>query len=153
MISAILALIAASTFTGVALYINCAEHSSRLRLDDQECPDPVAHEFRSAAAMQSSLAIVSAVSGGGAYWMARLLPFLIGAVLMFANLPWTMACLMPTNRILWAMDPASAGAATRALLKRWNDLHTARTLFGAAAVASFAWGVTMFVDNLKESAF
>ena len=67
--------------------------------------------------------------------------FLFGAILMFANWPWTLVAVMPTNRVLMATDPVSAGGASRALLMKWNTLHAVRTGLGALATLSFLWAL------------
>lgn len=60
---------------------------------------------------------------------------------MLANWPWTLIVIMPTNRILMATDPESAGIATRALLAKWNSLHAVRTGLGVGGVVSFLWAL------------
>ena len=92
--------------------------------------------------MQSTLAIVGFVLGAAAWWLTGVLGFLLGAVLMLLNWPWTLLGIMPTNRILMATDPTSAGIASRALLVKWNSLHAVRTGLGAAAILSFLWALT-----------
>jgi hypothetical protein len=91
--------------------------------------------------MQSTLAIVGFVLGVAAWWQSGILAFLLGAVLMLANWPWTLLGVMPTNRALMATDLTSAGGATRALLVKWNSLHAVRTGLGAAATLSFVWAL------------
>ena len=56
---------------------------------------------------------------------------------MLANWPWTLIAILPTNKILMATEPVDAGPATRALLVKWNGLHTVRTALGAVATAIF----------------
>jgi hypothetical protein len=54
---------------------------------------------------------------------------------------WTLAGIMPTNRILMATELQSAGSASRALLAKWDRLHAVRTGLGAAATLSFQWAL------------
>jgi hypothetical protein len=70
--------------------------------------------------MQSTLAIIGFVLGAAAWWLSGTLAFLLGAVLMLANWPWTLFGIMPTNRILMATELQSAGSASRALLVKWD---------------------------------
>ena len=72
-----------------------------------------------------------------AWWQSGRLAFLIGALLMLANWPWTLFAIMPTNKILMATELADAGPDTRALLVKWNGLHAVRTALGALATAAF----------------
>jgi Domain of unknown function (DUF1772) len=85
--------------------------------------------------MQSTLAIIGFVLGAAAWWLSGILAFLLGAVLMLTNWPWTLFGIMPTNRILMATELQSAGSASRALLVKWNSLHAVRTGLGACSDA------------------
>ena len=75
--------------------------------------------------------------GALACWQTGRLAFLIGALLMLANWPWTLLAILPTNKILMATDPRDAGPETRALLLKWNGLHAVRTVLGALATLAF----------------
>jgi hypothetical protein len=46
---------------------------------------------------------------------------------------------MPTNKILMATEPASAGPNRRALIEKWAALYTGRTALGFAATLIFLW--------------
>ena len=132
-----LALVSAALFTGAAFYVNFAEQLARLMLDDRSLLAQWKPAYKRGTIMQSTLAIVGFVSGATAWWLSGILAFLVGAVLMLANWPWTLLVIMPTNRVLMATDLASAGIASRALLLKWNNLHAVRTGLGAAATLSF----------------
>ena len=132
-----LALTTAALFTGAAFYINFAEQPARLTLDDRALLAQWKPAYQRGYMMQASLAIVGFVLGALAWWQTGRLAFLIGAVLMLANWPWTLFAIMPTNKILMATDAADAGPQTRALLVKWNRLHAVRTAFGALATAAF----------------
>src|ERR1700722_15113997 len=80
--------------------------------------------------MQSTLAIIGFVLGAAAWCLSGILAFLLGAVLMLANWPWTLFGIMPTNQILMATELQSAGSASRALLVKWNSLHAVRPAWG-----------------------
>jgi Domain of unknown function (DUF1772) len=136
-----LALAAAALFTGAAFYINFAEQPARLALDDRSLLAQWKPAYKRGFVMQSTLAIVGFILGAAAWWLSNAGAFLLGAVLMLANWPWTLLGIMPTNRVLMATDPASAGSASRALLVRWNGLHAVRTGLGAGATVSFLWAL------------
>jgi uncharacterized membrane protein len=89
--------------------------------------------------MQASLAIVGFLLGMLAWWQTGRWLWLIGALVLLANWPYTLLCIMPTNRMLNATDPASAAARTRALIETWNRLHAGRTALGFAATLIFLW--------------
>jgi len=137
MLFACLALTAAALFTGAAFYVNFAEQPARLTLDNRALLAQWKPAYKRGTMMQASLAIVGFVLGALACWQTGRITFLIGALLMLANWPWTLFAILPTNKILMATDLADAGPATRALLVKWNGLHAVRTALGALATAIF----------------
>src|ERR1700722_386455 len=136
-----LALVSAALFTGAAFSVNFAEQPARLKLDDRSLLAQWKPAYKRGYIMQSTLAIIGFVLGAAAWWLSGILAFLLGAVLMLANWPWTLFGIMPTNRILMATELQSAGSASRALLLKWNSLHAVRTGLGAAATLSFLWAL------------
>lgn len=132
-----LALISAAVFTGAAIYVNVAEQPARLSLDDRALLSEWKPSYKRGFAMQAPLAIIGCLFGLLAWWQAKELGFLIGAILMIANWPWTLLAIMPTNNALMATDPAAATARTRDLIVKWGWLHAARTGLGAAATLAF----------------
>src|SRR5437660_3697794 len=126
-----LALTAAALFTGAAFYVNFAEQPARLMLGDRALLAQWKPAYQRGTMMQASLAIVGFVLGAIASWQTGRFAFLIAALLMLANWPWTLFVILPTNKILMATDPAVAGPASRALLIKWNGLHAVRTALGA----------------------
>jgi hypothetical protein len=132
-----LALTTAALFTGAAFYVNFAEQPARLTLDDGALLAQWKPAYQRGYMMQATLAIVGFLLGALAWWQTGHLAFLIGALLILANWPWTLFAIMPTNKILMATDLADAGPATRALLIKWNGLHAVRTALGALATVIF----------------
>ena len=65
--------------------------------------------------------------------------YMLGALLMLANWPYTFLAIMPTNDRLMATEPAAAGPESRALVERWGSLHAVRTALGVAASLAFLW--------------
>ena len=126
-----LALVAAALFTGAAIYISVAEQPARLALDDAAALAQWRAAYARGAPMQASLAVVGFLLGVGAWWQSGGWLWLIGAVLLVANWPYTLACIMPVNRKLKAIEP---GADSRALLQLWGRLHAGRSLLGCGAV-------------------
>ena len=132
----------AAVFAGAALYINVAEQPARLRLDDRALLAQWLPAYRRGFAMQASLAILGCVLGTIAWWQTGVHAFLVGALVLVANWPYTMLVIMPTNRMLMATDPARAGPETRAMVETWGALHAVRTALGFSATLIFLLALT-----------
>jgi hypothetical protein len=132
-----LALAVAAIFTGAAFYISFAEQPARLELDDHALLAEWKPAYKRGFAMQAPLAIIGFLLGLVAWWLSGRVAFLIGAVLLVANWPWTMLVLMPTNKALMATGLDAAGPRSRLLIRRWSRLHTVRTILGSLAVVAF----------------
>ena len=139
MLAGQLALIAAAVFAGAALYVNIAEQPARLHLDDRALLAEWKPSYKRGFAMQAPLAIVSFLLGTLAWWQTSVWLWLLGAVLMIANWPYTLLGIMPTNNRLMAADPAAADSDTRRMIGTWGGLHAVRTILGFAAVVVFLW--------------
>ena len=126
-----LALVAAALFTGAAIYVSIAEQPARLALDDAAMLAEWRPAYARGAPMQASLAVVGFLLGVAAWWQSGDWLWLIGAVLLVANWPYTLICVMPVNRKLKAIEPRED---SRALLELWGRLHAGRSLLGCGAV-------------------
>jgi Domain of unknown function (DUF1772) len=135
-----LALISASAFAGAALYVNVAEQPARLLLDDQALLSEWKPSYKRGFAMQAPLAVVGCIFGLIAWWHTRDPGFLIGAILMIANWPWTLLGIMPTNHALMAVDAANPTPQIRPLMVKWGSLHAVRSVLGLLAIIAFLLG-------------
>jgi hypothetical protein len=134
-----LALIVAAVFAGAAVYINVAEQPARLNLDDRSLLIEWKPAYKRGFGMQASLAIGGFLLGLLACWQTRNWTWLLGALVLIANWPYTLLGIKPTNQKLMATDPASAGPDSRELVVKWGGLHAIRTAFGLAATFIFLW--------------
>jgi hypothetical protein len=134
-----LALVVAAIFTGAALYINVVEQPARLRLGHKALLTEWKPSYKRGFAMQASLAIIGFLAGMLAWWQTGNWLWIIGALLLVANWPYTLIVIMPVNRRLMATELSSASVETRNLLKHWARLHAGRTGLGAAAMLVFLW--------------
>ena len=128
------ALILAALFAGAALYINLAEHPARMKLDAAHAVAQWSPSYDRGYAMQATLAVLAGLAGLAAWWELRGTLWLVGALLMLTNWPWTLIAIMPVNKKL----KAGAGDDSVPLLNRWARLHAVRTFLSFAAVACFA---------------
>ena len=139
MTTGLLALIAASIFTGAATYVSVAEQPARLTLDDKALLTEWKPSYKRGAAMQAPMALVGFVLGLIAWWQSSHPGFLIGAIAIVAPWPWTIFGIKPTNDALLATAPDQAGPPSRALIVKWGALHAVRTALGALATVAFLW--------------
>jgi hypothetical protein len=141
MMTALLALAAAAMFTGAAIYVSLAEHPARLGLEDGPALEQWQPSYRRATPMQAGLALAGGVLALWAWWSEGSPLLLAGALLLLANVPFTLIIIYPTNKRLEAIAPADAGPESRALLRRWGRLHAVRSALGLAAMITLLAGM------------
>jgi hypothetical protein len=134
-----LALVAAAIFTGAAIYINIAEQPARLQLE----PGALLRQWKPSYArgliMQSSLVIMSGTLGVLVYFDTWDWRWLVGAVLILVNWPYTFGVVFPVNKRLEATTPESANGETRDLVETWGKLHAVRSALGLGATLVYLW--------------
>ncbi len=141
MLAGLLALATAAAFTGAAIYVNVAEQPARLALDDAALLAEWKPSYARGKAMQASLALVATALGLLAAWQTRDWRFALGAAASLAPWPWTLAIIMPVNRVLEQTPRERADAETRALIERWGRLHAGRSALGAVATLVYLWAL------------
>lgn len=137
----LIALVTAAIFFGAAVYINLAEHPARLGLPDGSALAQWGPSYKRGFAMQATVAVVSGVFGVAAWWTTSDLWWLVGAVIIIANWPFTLLAIMPTNHQLEA-TPAGGDDQTRLRLIRWGKLHAVRSILGALATLIYLLAAT-----------
>jgi hypothetical protein len=140
MLAGLLALMVAAAFAGAAIYVRVAEQPARLKLDDRSLLREWQPSYKRGAAMQASIAIVAFLLGLIAWWQTGGIAFLAGAILIILPWPWTLIVMMPTNKLLEAMDADADNPQARALIVKWGNLHLARATLGVLATLAFLWG-------------
>src|SRR5215475_13273754 len=134
-----LALVTAAIFTGAAIYINIAEQPARLQLEPGALLTQWKPSYARGLIMQSSLAIISGVLGLLVYFGTWDWRWLLGALLILANWPYTLWVVIPVNKRLEATPPESANAETRGLVETWGKLHAVRSALGVGATVIYLW--------------
>ena len=110
------ATLSTTLFCGAAIYINLVEHPARMECDTRIALTVWAPSYKRATVMQ----------GGGTPWLA-------GAVLIAAVVPFTFIVIMPTNHRLLEPGRDPDSNETRELLESWGKLHGVRSALGFAA--------------------
>ena len=139
MIAGQLALVVATVFSGTALYVNIAEQPARSMLDDRSLLIEWKPAYKRGFAMQAPLAVAGFLLGLLAWWQTGVWLWLLGAIVLISNWPYTLLGIMPTNNKLMSTDPAIAGLDSRKLIEKWATLHAVRTVLGFAATLLFLW--------------
>jgi hypothetical protein len=139
MLAGELALTMAAVFTGAAIYINIAEQPARRQLDDRSLLVEWKLAYKRGYMMQASLAVAGGVFGLAAFLSTFGWRWLLGAVVLLANWPYTIFLITPTNRHLMDTAPEAATAETRRMIGQWGLLHAGRSALGVIATLVFLW--------------
>jgi hypothetical protein len=139
-----IALIIAAVFAGAALYVNIVEQPARLALDDHSLLTEWQPAYKRGFAMQAPLAIIGFLLGLLAWWQTGVWQWILGALILVANWPYTLFVIMPINNILMTTGPAAASADSRSLIRKWARMHAVRTALGFAATLVFLWASGAF---------
>jgi hypothetical protein len=129
MLAGDLALTIAAVFTGAAIYINIAEQPARLQLDDRSLLAEWKAAYKRGYMMQASLVIVGGLFGLVAYLSALDWHWLLGAIILLANWPYTIFVIMPTNRRLMDTPPEAGTTEMRCTLEPWSSSGPPATRF------------------------
>ncbi len=129
-----IAVLSAFLFSGAAVYINLVEHPARMSCGPEVAATEFAASYRRAVPVQVSLALIATAAGVASWWFGGNVYWLIGALLMFSVIPFTVLIIAPTNKQLLAPELNKDSPATGLLLKRWGRLHGVRSV--ASLIAS-----------------
>ena len=139
MLMGALAIALAGAFAGTAIYINVAEQAARLQLDHRALLAEWKPSCKRGFAMQASLAAIACVFGVIAFFVYFDWQWLVGAMFMLLNWPYTMLIVMPTKHRLMAVPPEEAGIESTQLIRWWGRLHAVRGVLGVAGAIFYLW--------------
>ena len=126
-------------FTGAAVYISFVEHPARLSCGIKIAATEFIPSYRRATIMQASLALLSGILSlsawllGGSFW------WLIGGIVIFSVIPFTLIIIMPTNNKLISPSLNQSESETKKLLDRWGRLHAVRSVLSIFASCIFLY--------------
>jgi len=137
MIAEFVATACAGIFAGAAVYINLVQHPAASSLGTATAVLFFRPMYARATPMQVALVAVGSFAALWAWGSGRGWPWLLGAVILGAAIPFTLIAIIPTNTRLKdpTLDIASAEASH--LLARWSSLHAVRSLAGSIAFVIF----------------
>ena len=137
----ILAVLFSGLFAGSNVYISLIEHPSRMECGAETAVAVFGPTFRRASKLNSAMAVLGFLGGFEAWWFGRGTPWLVGAILLMAVIPFTLVAVMPVNARLLDDDLDRRSPEAKQLLTRWGRLQWARLVLGVAAFGTFlaAW--------------
>ena len=121
------ALLSSGLFAGAALYLTAVEHPARMSQGALFALQEFRPSYKRAAPLQASLAVICFLCCGAVWWLTSRWAWLAGGVLVGAVVPFTLACIMPTNRLLLDAASPPKDDETSRLLAKWGQLHAVRT--------------------------
>ena len=120
MIAGQLAIIVAAVFAGAAVYINVSEQPARLSLDDCSLLLEWKPAYKRGSGMQAALAVIGFLLGILAWRQTENWRWIVGALILVSNWPYTLLGIMPTNRKLMTANPTTAGPQSRGFVRKWG---------------------------------
>ena len=130
-----IAILCATLFTGAAIYVNLAEHPARMACGTELAATEWVPSYKRATRMQVPLAVISTLTALVSWSLTENILWLVGALLIFAVIPFTLIAIRPTNELLLHPARDRASAETRALLQKWGKLHSVRSILSLLASA------------------
>jgi anthrone oxygenase-like protein len=141
MIPGILATLASGIFTGAAIYVNLVEQPARLSCGIALAITEWRPSYRRGSVMQASLAVSGSVLAFLSAWISRDPRWIVGGILLFAVVPFTLIVIFPTNKKLQSQRLDITTAHSEHLLRLWNRLHAVRSGLGLLAFLVFLFAL------------
>ena len=97
MVAEIVATFACGMFAGAAIYINFVEQSARLSCGIEPAVREWRPSYQRGTWMQAPLALTGSIAALVAWWFERRAGWLLGGILLFLVIPFTLLVIFPTN--------------------------------------------------------
>jgi Anthrone oxygenase len=136
-----LAILACSFFAGAATYISLVEHPARLSCETEVAARQWAPSYKRATVMQVTLAVLATLAGVVRWFGGGGAPWLIGALLIVAVIPFTLLAILPTNNRLLEAGRDLRSEETRQLLEVWGRLHAVRSILSVVATIVYLYAL------------
>ena len=136
-----IALLLGALFTGAALYISLVEHPARMSCGTELAAREWRPSYERATPMQASLAVGAALTGIATWVHGEGVLWLIGGLMVFLVVPFTLLVIRPINQLLLAPGRDLTTPETRQLLQRWGRLHAIRSALGSAACLVYTYAI------------
>ena len=143
MVPEILTTLTCGIFAGAALYISFVEQPARLSCGITLAATEWRPSYKRGTVMQASLAIAGSLLALASWWASKNLAWVLGGILLFAVIPFTLVVIFPTNRELESDDLDLSSTKAEWLLRRWGALHAVR---GGLSLVAFL----IFLFALQE---
>lgn len=133
----VLALFCSGAFFGVALGISMVQHPAAMDTGVENAARFFPGMYFKAAPIQVILAVLGSVGGFMQWVLGAGIWWLLGTVLLFFVIPYTLLVIKPVNNKLLDDEQVLTDEQTEGLLKRWGKLHAWRTVFSGLAFLIF----------------
>ena len=134
-----IAIFSCMIFAGAAIYINIAEHPARLECGTELAATVFPPSYNKASVMQAVLALISTITACGVWYLGGSILWIVGALLIFSVIPFTIIIIMPTNIKLKSPDLDKTAASTQTMLELWGKLHFVRSVASLIASTIFLY--------------
>jgi hypothetical protein len=141
MIPEILATLACGIFAGAAIYITLVEQPARLSCGVALALTEWRPSYARGSIMQAPLAILGSVFAFSSWWMNKDPDWLLGGVLLFSVVPFTLIVIFPTNKKLQSNELDLSPAQAEHHLRLWSKLHAVRSALSFLAFLIFLFAL------------
>lgn len=142
MVFAIIAIFCTAVFFGAAVYVSLVQHPASLSAGGQVPGRLFQAMYRRAAPMQASLAIAGSVTAVIAGFSGYGWPWVVGGLLLFVAVPFTLIRMKSINERLMEPDRDPEAADTMEYLRVWGRLHWVRSVVSGLALFVLLFDLT-----------